>query len=61
MLLLGNSDPSKAVTWNTIKHLTFAVPFQDMKPNIYLGKVTTLLHAQKFILMCQYKDFVSLV
>ena len=39
MLLLGNPDPSKAVTWDTNNHLTFAVPFQDMKPNIYLGKV----------------------
>lgn len=38
MLLLGNTDPSKAVTWDTNNHLTFAVPFQDMKPNIYLGK-----------------------
>lgn len=36
MLLLGNPDPSKAVTWDTNNHLTFAVPFQDMKPNIYL-------------------------
>lgn len=42
MLVLGNTDPSKAVTWDTNNHLTFAVPFQDMKPNIYLGKVTTL-------------------
>lgn len=48
MLVLGNTDPSKAVTWDTNNHLTFAVPFQDMKPNIYLGKVTTLLYAQKF-------------
>ena len=39
MLLLGNADPSKAVTWDTNNQLTFAVPFQDMKPNIYLGKV----------------------
>ena len=39
MLLLGHPDPSKAVTWDTNNHLTFAVPFQDMKPNIYLGKV----------------------
>ncbi|KAL9956083.1 hypothetical protein ACROYT_G037506 [Oculina patagonica] len=36
MLLLGSTDPSKAVAWETNNHLTFAVPFQDMKPNIYL-------------------------
>ena len=31
-------DPTKAVAWDTENHLSFAVPFQDMKPNIYLGK-----------------------
>ena len=40
MLLLGNTDPSKAVAWDTNDHLTFAVPFQDMKPNINLGRIT---------------------
>ena len=43
MLLLGNTDPSKAVAWDTNNHLTFAVPFQDMKPDIYLGRITTAL------------------
>lgn len=43
MLLLGNKDidPSKVVAWDTENHLTFAVPFQDMKPNIYLGRIKT--------------------
>ena len=31
-------DLSNAVTWDTAKHLSFALPFCDMKPTIYLGK-----------------------
>lgn len=40
MLLLGSQeiDPSKAVAWDCENHLGFAVPFQDMKPEIYLGR-----------------------
>lgn len=41
MFLLGPDnavDPSCAVAWDTANHLSFAVPFQDMKPTIYLGK-----------------------
>ncbi|KAK3728490.1 hypothetical protein QZH41_002351 [Actinostola sp. cb2023] len=35
--LLGSDiDPSRAVAWDTANHLSFAVPFQDMKPTIYL-------------------------
>lgn len=43
MLLLGSGeiDPSRAVAWDTENHLVFAVPFQDMKPNIYLGMMKT--------------------
>lgn len=39
MLLLGSKeiDPSRAMAWDTENHLGFAVPFQDMKPEIYLG------------------------
>lgn len=28
-----------AVAWDTQKKLSFAVPFMDMKPTIYLGEV----------------------
>ena len=53
MLLLGNPDPSNAVTWDTNNHLTFAVPFQDMKPNIYLGKVLLRqFHMHRNIFQC---------
>jgi len=41
MFLLGSDnvvDPSCAVAWDTTNHLSFPVPFQDMKPTIYLGK-----------------------
>ena len=36
LLLSGGStvDSSKAVAWDTENYLSFAVPFQDMKPNI---------------------------
>ncbi|XP_022778667.1 DNA-dependent protein kinase catalytic subunit-like isoform X5 [Stylophora pistillata] len=38
ILLLDNTgiNSSNAVVWDTENHLTFAVPFQDMKPSIYL-------------------------
>ncbi|XP_027045855.1 DNA-dependent protein kinase catalytic subunit-like [Pocillopora damicornis] len=38
ILLLDDTErnPSNAVVWDTENHLTFAVPFQDMKPSIYL-------------------------
>ncbi|XP_068717854.1 DNA-dependent protein kinase catalytic subunit-like isoform X1 [Montipora capricornis] len=38
VLLLGGKeiDPSKIVAWDSLKHLGFAVPFQDMKPEIDL-------------------------
>ena len=41
ILLLDDTErnPSNAVVWDTENHLTFAVPFQDMKPSIYLGKL----------------------
>ena len=29
---------SKALAWDKDEHLSFALPFQDMKPTIYLGK-----------------------
>ncbi|EDO34282.1 predicted protein [Nematostella vectensis] len=32
----GGVDSGSAVAWDTVKHLPFAVPFQDMKPTIYL-------------------------
>ena len=34
----GTSVGSSGIAWDTKQHLSFAVPFQDMKPNIYLGK-----------------------
>lgn len=42
ILLLDDTErnPSNAVVWDTENHLTFAVPFQDMKPSIYLGKLS---------------------
>ncbi|XP_067044034.1 DNA-dependent protein kinase catalytic subunit-like isoform X2 [Acropora muricata] len=38
ILLLGTKkiDPSKVVAWDSENHLGFAVPFQDMKPEIAL-------------------------
>ena len=40
--LLGGTEgslvASNGIAWDTRQHLSFAVPFQDMKPNIYLGK-----------------------
>ena len=45
-LLLDDTgiEPSKAVAWDSENHLTFAVPFQDMKPSIYLGMITLPLY-----------------
>lgn len=45
MMLLGSGeiDPSRAVAWDTQKRLPFAVPFQDMKPNIYLGTIKNII------------------
>ena len=45
MMLLGSGeiDPSRAVAWDTQKRLPFAVPFQDMKPNIYLGTIKNVI------------------
>ena len=42
ILLLDDMErnPSNAVVWDTENHLTFAVPFQDMKPSINLGKLS---------------------
>ena len=34
----GIADLAKAIAWDEEKHLSFALPFQDMKPTIYLGK-----------------------
>ena len=31
-------DLSKAMAWDTDKHLSLALPFQDMKPTVTLGK-----------------------
>ena len=31
-------DLSHAVTWGTAKQLSFALPFNDMKPTVYLGR-----------------------
>lgn len=40
--LLGDREGglmgSNGIAWDTRQHLSFAVPFQDMKPNIYLGR-----------------------
>ena len=41
MGLLSNTDEEisgKAKAWDFQQHLKFDVPFEDMKPNIYLGK-----------------------
>lgn len=32
-------DISRAVAWDSAKHLSFALPFGDMKPTVYLGKL----------------------
>ena len=40
MGLLSNTDKEiseKAIAWDSQKHLKFDVPFEDMKPTIYLG------------------------
>lgn len=44
ILLLGTKkiDPSKVVAWDSENHLGFAVPFQDMKPEIALGMVSEI-------------------
>ena len=34
-----------AVAWDTEKHLRFDVPFQDIKPVIYLGRYYCLLRS----------------
>ena len=34
----GSLAGSNGIAWDTKQHLSFAVPFQDMKPNIFLGK-----------------------
>ena len=41
MGLLSNTDEEiseKAIAWVSQQHLKFDVPFEDMKPTIYLGK-----------------------
>lgn len=45
MILLGSGeiDLSRAVAWDAQKHLSFAVPFQDMKPTIYLGTIKNII------------------
>lgn len=45
MILLGRGeiDLSRAVAWDTQKRLSFAVPFQDMKPTIYLGTIKNII------------------
>ena len=34
----GGLMGSNGIAWDTRQHLSFALPFQDMKPNIYLGR-----------------------
>lgn len=40
--LLGGKEAkvasSKGIAWDTKQHLSFAVPFQDMKPTVFLGE-----------------------
>ena len=57
LLLLGSReiDPSRIVAWDTEKHLSFAVPFQDMKPNIYLGKTKYKVLYIQFISQLQFQ------
>ena len=38
----------KAVSWDSDKRLDFALPFQDMKPSIYLGMCVCVLLATVF-------------
>ena len=41
MGLLANTDEEisqRAIAWDSLQHLKFDVPFEDMKPTIYLGK-----------------------
>ena len=35
-----------AMAWDTEEHLSFALPFQDMKPTIYLGNIILRLYAE---------------
>jgi hypothetical protein len=46
--LVSRSDPTHlaklAVAWDTQKYLRFDVPFQDLKPTIYFGKIILILH-----------------
>ena len=42
MGLLSNTDEEiseKAIAWDSQQHLKFDVPFEDMKPTIYLGNI----------------------
>ena len=42
MGLLSNTDKEiseKAIAWDSQQHLKFDVPFEDMKPTIYLGNM----------------------
>lgn len=32
---------AKAVAWDSKEHLELALPFQDLKPTIYLGEMVT--------------------
>lgn len=36
----------QAISWDTHKHLKFDMPFMDMKPTIYLGKVEVNVFCQ---------------
>ena len=41
MELLSNTDEEiseKAIVWDSQQHLKFDVPFENIKPTIYLGK-----------------------
>jgi len=56
--VVSRSDPTHleklAVAWDSHKHLRFDFPFQDIKPTIYFGKLSSY-----FTLDCYHVTLVS--
>lgn len=44
---------AKAVAWDSKNRLEFALPFQDMKPTLYLGKAMYVSHIHSYISLLQ--------
>lgn len=59
--ILQNNKPvdlSKAIAWDSEEHLSFALPFQDMKPTIFLGMCS---HQSKHDLTLAYNGEIYLI